>query len=302
MRKALLLALAVMLTFSLASAQTAKLVFGVLDGDDAGLIDADTNEVLDVELWIRTAPEINIVGIHIPLSTDDLLIQPDSRDTEDCELFYPIIPSWEDGPWDDVSFLEANVDEQHEGYTNMSILGIKDLVGDPDPDDGINTGGEWWHIATYDMTTAGEGDGTPHDDAFISGWQQDNGGLVLADFETGEMDNDLVELSFSPLQLPDTYVGIDDEIDVPVTYSLAQNYPNPFNASTTIKYTLPNEGYVTIDVFDIMGRRIETLVSNHQSAGSHSVTWNAESVSSGIYLYRIQAGDYTESKRCNLIK
>jgi hypothetical protein len=59
---------------------------------------------------------------------------------------------------------------------------------------------------------------------------------------------------------------------------------------------------VTIDVYDIMGRKIETLVSSHQSAGSHSVTWNADDVSSGIYLYRIQAGDYSESRRCNLLK
>jgi hypothetical protein len=302
MRKALLLTLAVLLTFSLASAQTAKFVFGVLDGDEAGLIEADTNEVLDVELWVWTAPEINIVGIHIPLATNDLLIQSDSRDTDDCELFYPIIPSWDDGPWDDVSFLEANEDTHHEGYTNMSILGIKDLIGDPDPDDGINTNEEWWHIATYDMTTAGEGDGSIHEDAFMEGWQQDNGGLVLADYETGEMDNAEVELSFSPLMLPDTYVGIDDEIDVPVDYSLSQNYPNPFNASTTINYSIPDEGYVTIDVYDIMGRKIETLVSSHQSAGSHSVTWNADDVSSGIYLYRIQAGDYSESRRCNLLK
>jgi len=293
MKKTLLLALAVVLTFSLASAQTTKIVIGPLVGNSAGAIEADTNETIDVAVWMRTAPGINIVGLHLPLSTKNAYVQSNSRD--DGDFFFPL------PLWDDVSFLDSNTDQQHSGYTNQSILGIKDLVGDPDSVNGIKTDGQWSQIAYFTMTTAGVGDGIPHSDAFIIGHQQENGGMVWIDFPADEMDNSTIETSFATLELPLT-TGIDDEIDMPNVFSLKQNYPNPFNASTTISYSLPEGSNVNIDIFDIMGRKIETLVTGHQSAGEHSIVWNASNVSSGVYLYRITAGDYSETKMCNLLK
>ena len=88
----------------------------------------------------------------------------------------------------------------------------------------------------------------------------------------------------------------------PTAFSLSPNYPNPFNASTTIKYDLPEASDVSIEIFDILGRKVETLISGKQSAGSHSAVWNAENATSGVYFYKIKAGDYSDTKRCLLLK
>lgn len=88
----------------------------------------------------------------------------------------------------------------------------------------------------------------------------------------------------------------------PNEYSLQQNYPNPFNPSTTIEYTIPKDGYVSLKVYDITGREIASLVNQYQNTGSYLVTWNASNFSSGVYFYRIVAGDYIATKRMVLKK
>ncbi len=103
--------------------------------------------------------------------------------------------------------------------------------------------------------------------------------------------------------LPDSLTGIDDcETGLPLFYGLAQNYPNPFNARTVIRYNLAEPGLATITIFDILGRKVETLVDDYQTAGLHQVTWNAGDFASGLYYYRIQVGDYTETKNMLLMK
>ncbi len=85
-------------------------------------------------------------------------------------------------------------------------------------------------------------------------------------------------------------------------YSLSQNYPNPFNPTTTFNYTLKEAGMVTIKVFDITGREVATLVSESQSVGKYSVTFDATSLPSGIYIYRLQANDFTATHKMVLMK
>jgi plastocyanin len=97
--------------------------------------------------------------------------------------------------------------------------------------------------------------------------------------------------------------GVNDPLSsMPKDYGLAQNYPNPFNAQTTIQYDLPSGAEVSISVFDILGRKIETLVNEHQDAGNHQVVWNAADSPSGFYFYRIQAGEFIQTKRATLLK
>jgi hypothetical protein len=94
----------------------------------------------------------------------------------------------------------------------------------------------------------------------------------------------------------------DDNKNIPTSFSLSQNYPNPFNASTTISYSLPQESAVTFDIFDISGRRVESMALGKQLAGPHSFKWEAQALSSGVYFYRVTAGRFSEIRKCLLIK
>jgi GH35 family endo-1,4-beta-xylanase len=100
-------------------------------------------------------------------------------------------------------------------------------------------------------------------------------------------------------------VGVSNEelgTDLPGQYQLYNNYPNPFNPTTQIKYDIPKSSDVKVSVFDITGRLIQTLVNGQKASGSHTVTFNASSISSGVYFYRIEAGSYVNVKRMMLIK
>jgi len=104
------------------------------------------------------------------------------------------------------------------------------------------------------------------------------------------------------MELP-VYQGVNNnQNNVPATYNLSQNYPNPFNPTTNISYTLPKTGNVKLVVFDILGREITTLVNGVKTAGTHVVNFNASNLSSGVYFYRIEASDFTATKKMMLVK
>jgi hypothetical protein len=94
---------------------------------------------------------------------------------------------------------------------------------------------------------------------------------------------------------------------LPATHSLSQNYPNPFNPLTTIEYSLQKQARVTLDVFNIVGQKVRTLVSALQPAGRYKIVWDGrddlgKDVSSGIYFYRLKAGEFYESKKMVILK
>ena len=90
--------------------------------------------------------------------------------------------------------------------------------------------------------------------------------------------------------------------EIPTKYDLAQNYPNPFNPTTNVRFSMCNVQFVTLKIFDMLGREVATLVNEELAPGSYSVDWNASQFSSGIYFYTLTAGDYKETKRMTLIK
>ena len=90
--------------------------------------------------------------------------------------------------------------------------------------------------------------------------------------------------------------------EIPQEYKLYQNYPNPFNPVTEIKYSLPENAFVKLTVYDLLGKEVKSLKSEIQPAGVHSVFWNASSNPSGIYFYRLEANDYSKSGKMILIK
>ena len=100
----------------------------------------------------------------------------------------------------------------------------------------------------------------------------------------------------------DQWTGVDDN-NYPVNrYELYQNYPNPFNPSTSIKYTLEKQGMVTIKIFDILGREVATLINEEQSAGNHTLRFDAKNLSSGAYFYRIESGSFIQVNKMMLLK
>jgi glucose/arabinose dehydrogenase len=103
------------------------------------------------------------------------------------------------------------------------------------------------------------------------------------------------------LRLRHGTVGINTQ-NIAVSYSLEQNYPNPFNPVTTIKYSIPKQDFVKIQIFDMLGREISSLVNESKQAGNYEVNWNADNLPSGVYFYRLTAGDYTEEKKMVLLK
>jgi len=92
------------------------------------------------------------------------------------------------------------------------------------------------------------------------------------------------------------------ELHLPVTASLRGNYPNPFNSATTINYEVSSGGKVKLEVFTLLGEKVETLVDTWQEAGYKSVSWEASRVSSGVYFYKLTVGDYTETRRMLFVK
>jgi len=99
------------------------------------------------------------------------------------------------------------------------------------------------------------------------------------------------------------YTDVIDENAFPMSYSLEQNYPNPFNPSTTIQYSLPEAGTVNINIFNLLGENVKTIINNsNQAAGSYKAVFNASSLPSGIYFYRLEVNDFVQVKKMILMK
>jgi hypothetical protein len=89
---------------------------------------------------------------------------------------------------------------------------------------------------------------------------------------------------------------------VPTTYLLGQNYPNPFNPSTKIQFSIPIASFTSLKVFNVLGAEIASLVSENRPPGTYQVTWDANGYPSGVYFYRLQAGEFTQTKKLVLVR
>jgi hypothetical protein len=96
--------------------------------------------------------------------------------------------------------------------------------------------------------------------------------------------------------------GISDNNTVVAKFELSQNYPNPFNPTTTINYSVPTAGLVTLKVYNVLGNEVETLVSEQKSSGTYNVQFIGNRLASGVYFYKLQAGSFIETKKMILLK
>ncbi|MBI4547327.1 MAG: T9SS type A sorting domain-containing protein [Ignavibacteriae bacterium] len=90
--------------------------------------------------------------------------------------------------------------------------------------------------------------------------------------------------------------------ELPKEFALHQNYPNPFNPVTVIRYQLPVQSHVTLKIYNLLGQEVRTLVDEVQEAGYKSVEWNAAGMASGVYFYRLRAGNFVDVKKLPLLK
>ncbi|MCH8558841.1 MAG: T9SS type A sorting domain-containing protein [Balneolia bacterium] len=165
-----------------------------------------------------------------------------------------------------------------------------------------------WSVSLYDRVT-GEiislGDGI----SFEFELEPAEGGS-LAGRSAGDMKltslsslmDESPEHRFELIITPDQPTDVPLEGELPRAFALEQNYPNPFNPTTQIRFALPESGEVRLDVFNVQGQHVATLVKESRSAGTHNVTFDAGSLSSGVYLYRLQAGNQVFTKKMTLIK
>ncbi|NWG28179.1 MAG: T9SS type A sorting domain-containing protein [Ignavibacteriaceae bacterium] len=135
-------------------------------------------------------------------------------------------------------------------------------------------------------------------------------GGIVNDFD-GQLRNtatpDIGADEFNGIQTPS---DVKDETIIASEFTLEQNYPNPFNPSTTIRYSTPSvianevkqSAFVTLKVYDVLGNEVATLVNEEKPAGSYEVEFEASSITSGVYFYKIQAGNFVESKKMLLLK
>ena len=126
-----------------------------------------------------------------------------------------------------------------------------------------------------------------------------NGLVVYQQNITSGISNDIYDIIFNYLETKD--------VSTPYKINLHQNYPNPFNPTTLIRYDLPVNEHVSINIYDPTGKRVKSLVNTNQDAGYRSINWNAtnevgQPVSAGMYIYTIQAGEFRKTRKMVLLK
>jgi hypothetical protein len=219
--------------------------------------------------------------------------------------------------------------------TNVNALAVSGTNLFAGTHDGVflstNNGTNWTAVSSGLTTTfinsiAVSPDGTGDTNIFVGTWgggvffSTDNGSH-WTDIHSASMNNWIWTVAVYPDEtggkdlfagtegggawrrpLSDIITNVKQLSSQPKRFTLSQNYPNPFNPTTTISYDLPKESFVSLKVFDLLGREVASLVSEEMSAGNHSRQWNTSNVSSGIYFYRLQAGTFTETKKLVLLR
>jgi hypothetical protein len=129
---------------------------------------------------------------------------------------------------------------------------------------------------------------------YVTGWSQDGGGY-----------DDYCTIKY--VQTPSEVKDESGDRERPSEFDLSQNYPNPFNPTTKIEFTLAKSGFATLQIYDVLGRKVRTLVSEELSSGYKSVIWDGKNddgkdVASGVYFYQLKVGDFSEPKKMLLLK
>ncbi|MBE0572456.1 MAG: T9SS type A sorting domain-containing protein [Ignavibacteriaceae bacterium] len=177
---------------------------------------------------------------------------------------------------------------------------------------GINNGLNSLEITSISINSLGKIFAGTLNGVFVStddgdNWSPRNSGLI--DISILSLICDSSDYLFAATMSTGVYrsfyptTAVENESDnVPSTFSLYQNYPNPFNPTTTIAYEIPERGFVTLKVYDVLGREVATLLNEEKPAGSYKIEFNGTSLTSGIYFYQLNAGNYSETRKMILLR
>ena len=206
-----------------------------------------------------------------------------------------------DGAGDVIAAKSASCVDCHMPYASRSATQFSPYEAD--------VRGHYWRILTEPITMFENLDTTYREDGSIAGlWihidEDGHSGLTL-DYScmNCHIDKDVEWAAQYAVNIHDGITNVELIAgETPHTYSLSQNYPNPFNPTTTINFSVREQGHATLTIYNSIGQRVETLVNEVVNPGQYSVTWDASNVSSGAYFYRLEVNGYALMKRMILIK
>jgi type IX secretion system substrate protein len=244
--------------------------------------------------------------IHIPRDTIDLMaFQNDEDALEFVPTYYLSTINWQDAGHlylnSDTSGIDIRVFRiTNDGLSSGKISGY--IYGYTASWLGISDARLYaWNSNTYRMYSISGQTGAYSIDSLPSGFYQIICNRINYPTQTRNVylgRNNRTDINF----YFDHLVGIKKENEIPEKYSLSQNYPNPFNPATNIRFDIAGKQFVVLKIFDILGKEILTLVNEELNPGKYNIDWNAANFPSGVYFYRIQAGDFKDSKKMVLIK
>jgi hypothetical protein len=130
------------------------------------------------------------------------------------------------------------------------------------------------------------------------------GGFGVSSVMVNSMNNAVIAgtSNGAVFKLIDSPSSVNGSTELPNSFSLEQNYPNPFNPATTIEFSIANREQVTLKIYNALGELVETLINENLEAGNYKINFNGSNLTSGMYIYHIQAGSFSASKKMMLVK
>jgi hypothetical protein len=257
-------------------------------------INGQINANIDVPVYFdfSAEPSAFVANVHLPLGVRDTYI--DSIPASLCSFnYFPF------NQWDDASFLARfeSSPPNPTGYHSRSFMGFADLGGGSNPwlnyttiTQGLNFKIHTRNNSSWVGTTVS---------ALQNGVSSTLDGPSLGDTVGGPGYS--IQIHYAYLHFS-TGSSVDENQTMPTAFSVAQNYPNPFNVKTTISFALPTSADVTVTIYDITGKLIQIINVGKMDVGVNSVIWDASNVGSGIYFYKVVAGEFSQTMKATLLK
>ena len=274
-----------------------------LDTDEPQRTEMYTIERLDGEIWVG----LNSVGAYgSPYYTVEVTTLGDSTSQNQMVSTFRVIANMDEGIF---------ISEPYSGYSvdNIAPGRLTGLIADHSNGmvnlnwDASNAN----DFSHYNIYYGSSSDFIPSSETLIGSHSDSNfehDAIEIGDhyYVVSAVDIHENESEYSEVASV-TLLNLIDVNGIPEAYTLHQNYPNPFNPTTTLRYDLPEDSHISIVIFDMMGRQVQTLVSDYKLAGYHSLQWDATNqygapVSAGVYIYSIQARNHRDLKKMILLK